>query len=392
MLALKYRPQVFEHVLGQDHITAFLKSSLNRGLQDTSYLFCGSHGSGKTTIARLMARTLLCENPINNNPCNQCPTCISVYNDKHPDYIEIDAASQNGVDDIRRIKEEILFSPVLGKRRVIVFDECHMFTPQAQNAMLKILEEHSNTTTFLFCTTDPSKMLDTVKSRCITLWIKEIPQELIIGRLAQICTIENMPFTNKGLEMVTIASKNHMRDALTTMEQVYVAKGEINDVNVGFILGLPTVEFLKEFTLSLKDNFKGFLSVIYSHFDLKLFIREWQDYLVKNLNNLTIYDMCDIPFNKDELIGIIHIVTEFYTSKSVNDRNMFEYLLSLLKCTLGTTEIQNLSPFKVSVNKKDIKGNYKIEDVKKMARRNYTATVLPDEDIFAVFGNIKRII
>jgi DNA polymerase-3 subunit gamma/tau len=386
--ALKYRPRIFEDVIGQDHIVSFFKASIDKGKLDTTYLLCGSWGSGKTTVARLYARSLLCTNRKGHNPCNECDNCKASFNDNHPSLIEIDAASNNGVDDIRKLKEDILYSPIgNASRRIIIMDEVHMLTSAAQNSMLKILEEYSNTTTFIFCTTNPEKLLDTVKSRCITLWIKNIPDELIIKRLSDIANSEGIKYTNGALSMIARASKSHMRDAITFLEQVFVAKDVVDEKNCEDILGIPSTDLLRDFTISLKNDYTKLLSTIYTKYDLSIFIKMWMEFLIEKANLLIIENKAEFFFSKEELLGLIYFVTDFYFSHNVNDRMMFEYLLSLLKYSTMTGDLQKNVPIKnrMAINNKDSKGNYTSIDELYQANKRTVKPILSKEDVLEIF-------
>jgi DNA polymerase-3 subunit gamma/tau len=175
----KWRPKTFDEVIGQKHITDTLKNQVASGRLSHAYLFIGSRGTGKTTCARILARAVNCTNPSNGDPCGECPACRSILSGSAPEIVEIDAASNNGVDDVRALRDEAIYSPAVLKKRVYIIDEVHMLSKPAFNALLKILEEPPEHLLFILATTELNKVPATIISRCQRYNFKRIPGEVI---------------------------------------------------------------------------------------------------------------------------------------------------------------------------------------------------------------------
>lgn len=227
----KYRPLTFESVVGQQHIVSTLEHAVAEGRLSHAYLFCGPRGTGKTTMARILAKALLCQGAEAARTtgasgcmaCGTCPECEAIAAGTHPDVYELDAASRTGVDNVR---EEIIgsvnFAPVRGAYKVYIIDEVHMLTAAAFNALLKTLEEPPSHVVFVLCTTDPQKILETILSRCQRFDFHRISNEDIVGRLRWICEQEGFSYDDEALEMVARHARGGMRDALSTLEQLSV--------------------------------------------------------------------------------------------------------------------------------------------------------------------------
>ena len=215
----KFRPQEFEDVKGQDHIVKTLKNQINADRIGHAYLFCGTRGSGKTTIAKIFARAVNCEHPVEGSPCGECPTCKAIQNGSSMNVIEIDAASNNGVDNIRQIREEVAYRPTEGKYKVYIIDEVHMLSTGAFNALLKTLEEPPEYVMFILATTEAHKIPVTILSRCQRYDFHRISNDTIADRLFELMKEEQIEVEEKAIKYVAKAGDGSMRDALSLLDQ-----------------------------------------------------------------------------------------------------------------------------------------------------------------------------
>ena len=215
----KFRPTDFEEVKGQDHIVTTLKNQLNAGRIGHAYLFCGTRGTGKTTVAKILARAVNCENPQDGSPCNECSTCRAILSGTSTNVIEIDAASNNGVDNIREIREEVQYRPTQGRYKVYIIDEVHMLSPGAFNALLKTLEEPPEYVIFILATTEVNKIPVTILSRCQRYNFHRITIDTIAGRLMELLEKEGVKAEEKAVRYVAKAADGSMRDALSLLDQ-----------------------------------------------------------------------------------------------------------------------------------------------------------------------------
>lgn len=242
----KWRPLVFEDVFGQDHVTAALKTQVEQDRTSHAYLFCGTRGTGKTTCAKILARAVCCEHPVHGSPCNQCAACRSILEDAALDVSEIDAASNNGVDQIREIREEATFSPTALKKRVYIIDEVHMLSAGAFNALLKTLEEPPAHVLFILATTEIHKVPATILSRCQRYDFRRIPPEIIAARLNQIASQEGFSLDSDAAMLLARLGDGSMRDAISLMDRSLSAEGRIDLPRVTEALGVPSFQTVLE--------------------------------------------------------------------------------------------------------------------------------------------------
>lgn len=216
----KYRPTTFDEVVDQTHITQTLINQIKSDKIGHAYLFCGSRGTGKTTTAKIFARSINCEKPINGSPCGECETCKSLARGASLDVLEIDAASNNGVDEIRELREQVKYPPVVGKYKVYIIDEVHMLTTSAFNALLKTLEEPPKYVVFVLATTEVHKLPATILSRCMRFDFKLVSTEKIAGLLEKILTDSKIAYDKKALSVIARAGDGSVRDALSIADMV----------------------------------------------------------------------------------------------------------------------------------------------------------------------------
>ncbi len=215
----KWRPATFDDVRGQDHIVTTLRNQVRTGRIGHAYLFCGTRGTGKTSVAKIFARAVNCEHPVDGNPCNCCAMCRAANENRSMNVIEIDAASNNGVDSVRQIRDEAAFSPAEGRYKVYIIDEAHMLTGAASNALLKTLEEPPSYVIFILATTEPNKLLMTILSRCQRYDFHRIPTAVISGRMRELVDAEGLSVEDAALDYVARAADGSMRDALSLLDQ-----------------------------------------------------------------------------------------------------------------------------------------------------------------------------
>ena len=251
----RFRPITFNQILGQDHIVTTLKNQVINNRVGHAYLFTGQRGCGKTTSAKVLARAVNCLNPKDGEPCNECEICKAALDGSLTDIVELDAASNNGVDNIRSIIEEVNFLPVSAKYRVYIIDEVHMLSTGAFNALLKTLEEPPAHVKFILCTTDPQKVPATIISRCLRFDFKRISDDFICQNLAQICTASKIKYTDDSLKLIAELSEGAMRDALTILERC-AQDGENNiDVEkIKALAGIPEMSYIIDIVTNIANK------------------------------------------------------------------------------------------------------------------------------------------
>ena len=242
----KYRPSTFTDVVGQEHITKTLENAVKSGKTSHAYLFTGSRGTGKTSCAKILAKAVNCLNPQNGNPCNECEICRGIDSGSILDIIEIDAASNNGVDNIRDLREEANFTPASAKYRVYIIDEVHMLSIGAFNALLKTLEEPPAHVIFILATTEVHKLPSTILSRCQRFDFKRIPPEEIAGRLKEVAQKENLRLADDGAMLIARIADGAMRDALSLLDRCSSYDGVIDSAAVADSAGLAGREYIFE--------------------------------------------------------------------------------------------------------------------------------------------------
>ena len=234
----KWRPKTFSDVIGQSHITETLQKQVAEGRTSHAYLFTGTRGTGKTTCAKILAKAVNCEHPVNGDPCNHCPSCVGIENGSFLDVLELDAASNNGVDQVRALRDEAIYSPANVKKRVYIVDEVHMLSIAAFNALLKILEEPPEHLMFILATTELHKVPATILSRCQRFSFKRITPQDIAQRLGYVAMQEHIDLTADGAELLSRLADGALRDGLSLLDQCAAAGGTIDSAAVLEVLGL----------------------------------------------------------------------------------------------------------------------------------------------------------
>lgn len=261
----KFRPQEFKDVKGQEHIVTTLKNQIKAKRIGHAYLFCGTRGTGKTTIAKLFAKTVNCEQPIDGSPCGVCPSCKSIQEGNSMNVIEIDAASNNGVDNIREIREEVAYSPAQGRYKVYIIDEVHMLSIGAFNALLKTLEEPPSYVIFILATTEAHKIPVTILSRCQRYDFRRITIETIAGRLLELMEEEQVEVEEKAIRYIARAADGSMRDALSLLDQciAFYLGQKLTYDNILEVLGAVDTEvFSQMLRLILKKDITAVMTLL----------------------------------------------------------------------------------------------------------------------------------
>ena len=250
----KFRPLTFSEIVGQEHIVKTLKNEIINDRIGHAYLFNGVRGTGKTSAAKILARAVNCLNPQNGEPCNECSVCKSALDGSLTDIVEMDAASNNSVDDVRAIRDEVNFLPTVAKYRVYIIDEVHMLSPGAFNALLKTLEEPPAHVKFILATTEPQKLPATILSRCQRFDFKKISDENIEKRLDYVCKQSNLDITKDAEKLIAQLSEGAMRDALSILERCTQEEGTITDELVKELVGIPKVESVNKIIKAILEK------------------------------------------------------------------------------------------------------------------------------------------
>ena len=325
----KFRPLKFEDMVGQEHITKTLRNQIIADRVGHAYLFNGGRGTGKTTAAKILARAVNCLNPKDGEPCNECDICKEILSGSLTDVVEMDAASNNGVDDVREIREEVNFLPTKAKYRVYIIDEVHMLSTGAFNALLKTLEEPPEHVKFILATTEPQKIPTTILSRCQRFDFKKIGNEDIIKRLKIICSESEIKISDDALKTIAILSEGAMRDAISILERC--AQENIDEINVKDIkdlVGLPSIEYINKVAEGIAScdetkALEGFEDIKDAGKDIYNFLWELIKYLkdvliYKATNKLELYSEDELELvkkladqiDKERLVKIIYDLSE----------------------------------------------------------------------------------
>ncbi len=280
----RYRPKLFSEVVGQDPIIQTLKNQVASGHISHAYLFCGSRGTGKTSTAKILARAINCQSPVDGEPCGRCTVCRMSEEELAVDILEIDAASNNGVDEIRDLREKVRYAPAVGKYKVYIIDEVHMLSIGAFNALLKTLEEPPAHAVFILATTETHKLPATILSRCQRFDFKRLPESLIIEQMKKVLSEENIVAEEQALALIANQAQGGMRDALSLLDQCAgMSSGKITLEKTQEVLGAAGEQNVQQIAQYIAErNVKQTLDLLQAIYDqgtdLSVFVRELIDY------------------------------------------------------------------------------------------------------------------
>lgn len=328
-----YRPQKFEDVVGQEHITKTLRNQIENNNIGHAYLFSGTRGTGKTSTAKIFARAVNCLESIEQEPCNECEVCKDILHDNIMDVVEIDAASNNSVDDIRELRENVKYSPTKAKYKVYIIDEVHMLSQGAFNALLKTLEEPPSYVIFILATTEPHKIPATILSRCQRFDFKRVTVRDITSRMKKICVEENIEVEEKALNLIARNSQGALRDALSILDQcISFGDNKIEYKDVVELLGTVNVEQLFDLAqYIINQDTKESLKILNEFIVWGKDIRNLINDLIDHFRNLMI---CKVSTDLDEIISLPEETIEQLKSQAdtINNNDLIR-ILNILSTT-----------------------------------------------------------
>jgi len=388
----KWRPQIFEDIIGQTHITQTLINAISLNRISHAYVFSGPRGVGKTTTARILAKSLNCVKGPTSHPCNECGNCIKITDGYSMDVIEIDGASNRGIDDVRELRNKVKFTPTEGSFKVYIIDEVHMLTTEAFNALLKTLEEPPPHVVFIFATTAPQKIPDTILSRCQWFNFKRIPLQKIINKLKFISTDEKLDIEEKALNIIARNATGSMRDAESTLDQIIAYCGKkIKAKNVIDVLGIIDEDvFFNILDAVIQEDALRAIEIIHqssdSGGDPVQFIRNLTEYV----HNLSLLKICNTEImnikgifieeskkmvNQSKLIGIEKLFNLVNYLTEIEKKMKYSYYPWLL------LEMFALKFTLVSKKKEDKKEKNNLESDLKMSKKETDKELLTRKDV-----------
>jgi DNA polymerase-3 subunit gamma/tau len=298
-------------MVGQSHVLRALVNALDENRLHHAYLFTGTRGVGKTTIARIFAKSLNCEQGVSAQPCGQCRSCVEIAEGRHVDLIEVDAASRTKVEDTRELLDNVQYAPTRGRFKIYLIDEVHMLSGHSFNALLKTLEEPPPHVKFLFATTDPQKLPITILSRCLQFNLKRMPLDMISGHLAHVLQAENITYTESALTLIARAADGSMRDALSLTDQAIVAGGgQIQAVDVQDMLGLLPHEYLVGLVKAvLADDGQQLFAIIEQMAQLTTDFTAAADGLISLLHQIAVQQAVGLYAASAEMVELAQLLT-----------------------------------------------------------------------------------
>lgn len=323
----KYRPRTFDEVVGQDHITTTLKHQVMTGNISHAYLFTGSRGTGKTSTAKIFAKAVNCPNSRDGSPCFECEVCKALDMANNVDILEIDAASNNRVDEVRDIREKVKFLPVNGKYKVYIIDEVHMLTDQAFNALLKTLEEPPAHVIFILATTEAHKLPATILSRCMRFDFRLVPVEILMGLVKKVFDQEHITYTTEALKVIALAGEGSCRDTLSIADCVNAfCQGNVTLEGAQRVIGASdTVEYVNLFDAINRKDIGQALSIVQRNFDLGKNLNVFVKDLTLHARNLLVAKNCNNP--SDMLaVSTENLQLLQQQAQNISNDNLMEYM------------------------------------------------------------------
>ena len=360
----KFRPQTFDQVIGQEHIVQTLVNQINNNSVSHAYLFCGTRGTGKTSCAKIFAKAINCLNPQNGSPCLKCEVCKAYLDANNLDIIEIDAASNNRVDEIRDLREKVNYMPTIGKYKVYIIDEVHMLTDSAFNALLKTLEEPPKHVVFILCTTEVHKLPATILSRCTRFDFKLVSNQDLENHLKRILNESDIKFDEESIKLMAKAGQGSVRDTLSTAEMCSAyCNNNITYNKVMECLGITNNDTLYDILLALiNKDCKSLLEIINNLSkngkNLAVILKDLQEYIsnaltakfISNANKLLVmpkedYDKLESLAKKADEQELLNYLSKFASVETSLKQSLNSFVLiesTLLNCIVEQNEIENL--------------------------------------------------
>jgi DNA polymerase-3 subunit gamma/tau len=379
----KFRPLNFSEMVGQEHITRTLRNQVIEQRVGHAYLFNGGRGTGKTSAAKILARAVNCLNPKDGEPCNECEICKAILSGSLTDVVEMDAASNNSVEDIRAIRDEVNFLPTRAKYRVYIIDEVHMLSTGAFNALLKTLEEPPEHVKFILATTEPQKLPATILSRCQRFDFKRISTQDIIKRLGIICKESNIQISKEALELIAILSEGAMRDAISILERCAAEQTEeINEDKVRDLVGIPKITYINKLAKGIinkepEEAINIVNTILEEGKDIDNFLWELIKYIkdilvYKSTSKLEIYNQEEIKnikeladsTNKERLLRLIYELSELANNIKWSSQKAIMFEAGIIKACMEVNVVpQNVVAQEQVVNRKQIAPVQKQENI-----------------------------